>query len=101
MRTPGNVQQAPFVCVVPNSSATTPARPLLFGHGLFQDATAVDTIALLAPVSNAVICGTNFTGMSQEDLVNDAKVSSNLSRFPRSPTACSRGSSPSRSWVGR
>jgi hypothetical protein len=82
VRTAGNVQQAPFVCVVPNTSATTPARPLLFGHGLFQDYTAVDSIALFAPVSNAVICGTNFTGMSQEDLVNDAKVSSNLSRFP-------------------
>ena len=59
-----------------------PARPLLFGHGLFQDATAVDSIALFAPVSNAVICGTNFGGMSQEDLVNDAKVSADLSRFP-------------------
>jgi hypothetical protein len=82
VRTAGNVQQAPFVCVVPNTSATTPARPLLFGHGLFQDAAAVDTIALFAPVSNAVICGTNFTGMSMEDLVNDAKVSSDLSRFP-------------------
>jgi len=82
VRTPGNVQQAPFVCVVPNSSATTPARPLLFGHGLFQDATAVDSIALLAPVSNAVICGTNFAGMSMEDLANDAQVSSDLSRFP-------------------
>ena len=82
VRTPGNVQQAPFVCVVPNSSATTPARPLLFGHGLFQDATAVDSIALLAPVSNAVICGTNFAGMSMEDLANDAQVSADLSRFP-------------------
>ncbi len=82
VRTAGNVQQAPFVCVVPNTSAATPARPLLFGHGLFQDAAAVDTIALFAPVSNAVICGTNFTGMSMEDLVNDANVSSDLSRFP-------------------
>lgn len=82
VRTQGNVQQAPFVCVVPTTSGTTPARPLLFGHGLFQDATAVDSIALFAPVSNAVICGTNFGGMSMEDLANDAKVSSNLSRFP-------------------
>ena len=45
VRTAGNVYNAPFVCIVPNSSATTPARPLLFGHGLFQDYTAVDTIA--------------------------------------------------------
>ena len=82
VRTAGNVYNSPFACIVPNTSATTPARPLLFGHGLFQDYTAVDTINLLAPVSNAVICGTNFSGMSQEDLVNDGKVSADLSRFP-------------------
>ena len=82
VRTPGNVYDSPFACIVPNTSATTPARPLLFGHGLFQDYTAVDSIALLAPVSNAVICGTNFSGMSNEDLVNAGNVSADLSRFP-------------------
>jgi hypothetical protein len=82
LRSPGNVQQARFVCVVPNASAATPARPLLFGHGLFQDASAVDTIALLAQVSNAVICGTDFSGMSAEDVPNAALVSADLSRFP-------------------
>jgi hypothetical protein len=82
VRTAGNVQKARFVCVVPTSSAATPARPLLFGHGLFQDETAVDAIALLAVVSNAVICGTNFTGMSNEDLPNAGAVSADLSRFP-------------------
>ncbi|MEA2364105.1 MAG: hypothetical protein QOD71_3250 [Thermoleophilaceae bacterium] len=82
VRTAGNVQQARFVCVVPNTSATTPARPLLFGHGLFQDASAVDTIALLAPVANAVMCGTDFSGMANEDLPNAGVVSADLSRFP-------------------
>jgi hypothetical protein len=82
VRSPGNVQQARFVCIVPNTSATTPARPLLFGHGLFQDASAVDSIALLAQVSNAVICGTDFSGMSNEDLPNAGMVSADLSRFP-------------------
>ena len=42
VRSAGNVQKARFVCIVPASSATTPARALLFGHGLFQDETAVD-----------------------------------------------------------
>ena len=32
--------------------------------------------------SNAVICGTNFTGMSSEDLPNAGVVSADLSRFP-------------------
>jgi hypothetical protein len=82
VRTAGNVQRARFVCVVPNASAGAPARPLLFGHGLFQDASAVDSIALLAEVSNAVICGTDFSGMSAEDVPNAAVVSADLSRFP-------------------
>ncbi|MEA2454254.1 MAG: hypothetical protein QOI45_516 [Thermoleophilaceae bacterium] len=82
VRKPGNVQKARFVCIVPASSATTPARPLLFGHGLFQNETAVDAIAALAVLSNAVICGTNFTGMAEEDLANAANVSGDLSRFP-------------------
>jgi hypothetical protein len=83
VRIPGNVYEAPFVCVVPTTASTTPARPLLFGHGLFQDATFIDSIALFAPVSNAVICGTNFSGMSKEDIPNDATVSADLSRFPQ------------------
>jgi hypothetical protein len=82
VRTPGNVYAAPFVCIVPSTASATPARPLLFGHGLFQDASFVDSIALFAPVSNAVICGTNFSGMSHEDLANAAQVSEDLSRFP-------------------
>ena len=83
VRTPGNVQQARFVCIVPSSaSPAAPARPLLFGHGLFQSASAVDAIAVLATVTNAVICGTDFSGMSSEDVQNALSVSGDLSRFP-------------------
>ena len=83
VRTPGNVQQARFVCIVPSSaSPSNPARPLMFGHGLFQDASAVDTIAPLASVANAVICGTDFSGMSAEDISSAAAISTDLSRLP-------------------
>ncbi|HEU0025138.1 MAG TPA: hypothetical protein VFQ12_10920 [Thermoleophilaceae bacterium] len=82
VRAAGNTYQAPFVCIVPDSSATTPARPLLFGHGLFQDESAVDAIALLAPVANSVMCATKFSGMSLEDVANAGNVSGDLSRFP-------------------
>jgi hypothetical protein len=82
VRIPGNVQQARFVCIVPSSSASTPARPLLFGHGLFGSADTVDSVAALATVTNAVMCGTDFSGLSQEDLQNDATVSGDLSRLP-------------------
>ena len=83
VRTAGNVQQARFVCIVPASaSPSNRARPLLFGHGLFQDASAVDTIAPLAAIANAVICGTDFSGMSAEDVPNVASLATDLSRLP-------------------
>jgi hypothetical protein len=83
VRTPGNVQQARFVCVVPSTaSASSPARPLIFGHGLFGSASAVDGVAALATIANAVICGTDFSGMSAEDVPNAIAISKDLSRFP-------------------
>jgi hypothetical protein len=91
VRTPGNVQQARFICIVPPSSASTPARPLVFGHGLFQDATAIDSIGALAPAANAVECATEFSGMSNEDVPNAADVSRDLSRFPTLPDRLQQG----------
>jgi hypothetical protein len=77
------VQQARFACIVPASaSPSNRARPLLFGHGLFQDASAVDTIAPLAAIGNAVICGTDLSGMSAEDVPNVASLATDLSRLP-------------------
>jgi hypothetical protein len=83
VRTAGNVQQARFVCIVPASaSPSNRARPLLFGHGLFQNASVVDTIAPLATIANTVICGTDFSGMSEEDIPNAASLATDLSRLP-------------------
>jgi hypothetical protein len=83
VRTPGNVQQARFVCIVPSSaSPANRARPLLFGHGLFQNASIVDQAAPIAMGANAVMCGTDFSGMSTEDVPNALSVSGDLSRFP-------------------
>jgi hypothetical protein len=39
-------------------------------------------IAAVAPVANAVACGTDFTAMAAEDVPNAAAVSRDLSRFP-------------------
>jgi hypothetical protein len=83
VRAPGNFQQARFVCIVPASASTTNrARPLLFGHGLFQNASIVDQAAPIAIGANAVMCGTDFSGMSSEDGPNALSVSGDLSRFP-------------------
>ncbi len=83
VRTPGNVQQARFVCIVPSgASAANLARPLIFGHGLFGSGAAVDGVSALATVANAVVCGTDFSGMSSEDVPNALAISGDLSRFP-------------------
>lgn len=83
VRTPGNVQQARFVCIVPTSaSPSSRARPLLFGHGLFQNASIVDLAAPIAIRANAVMCGTDFSGLSSEDVQNALSVSGDLSRLP-------------------
>jgi hypothetical protein len=83
VRTAGNVQQARFVCFVPAlASPSNRARPLLFGHGLFQNASIVDQAALVAVRANAVMCGTDFSGLSSEDIPNALSVSGDLSRLP-------------------
>jgi hypothetical protein len=83
IRTAGNVQQARFVCIVPTSaSPSNRARPLLFGHGLFQNGSIVDQAAPVAMLANAVLCGTDFSGLSSEDLPNAFSVSRDLSRLP-------------------
>jgi hypothetical protein len=83
VQTPGNVQQARFVCIVPNSaSASNPAKPLLFGHGLFGSAADVGATAPLAVAAHAVICATDWSGMSSEDIPNALAVSQDLSAFP-------------------
>jgi hypothetical protein len=83
VRAPGNVQQARFVCFVPSSATpSNRARPLLFGHGLFQNASIVDAASPVAVRANAVMCGTDWSGLSSEDVQNAISVSGDLSRLP-------------------
>ena len=80
VRRAGNVQQAPFVCIVPNTSATTPARPLLFGHGLFQD----------APPSTRSPCSRRSRTPSSAAPTSAACRRRTWSTTPRSPRDLSR-----------
>src|SRR5829696_813741 len=79
-RAPGNVQVERFICLVPNAAEN--ARPLIFGHGLFGGAEAVLPVAPLAAAANLVVCATDWSGMSSEDLPNVFNLSRDLSRFP-------------------
>jgi hypothetical protein len=75
---------ANFVCIVPRSVLTRgPARPSLYGHGLLGDASQVAGGAqqALAFEQNIMLCATDWSGMSTEDLPNDVAILADLSHF--------------------
>jgi hypothetical protein len=81
---PGNMAAAPFVCIVPRSVLTRgPARPTLYGHGLLGSANEVTggTQQNLAFEQNLMLCATDWSGMSSEDLPNDVAILADLSHF--------------------
>jgi hypothetical protein len=60
---------ANFVCTVPTSgTGENRARWALFGHGLLGTAEQTVDIGNLAAAVNSGFCGTDWIGMSQEDL---------------------------------
>jgi hypothetical protein len=75
---------ANFVCIVPRSVLTKgPARPALYGHGLLGDASQVTggAISALAFEQNILLCATDWSGMSTEDLPNAVSILANVSHF--------------------
>src|SRR3954447_14335026 len=81
---PGNMAAAPFTCIIPRWIETNgPARPSLYGHGLLGSGSQVTggPIQDLANEQGFVLCGTDWSGMSQEDLPNVATILADLSRF--------------------
>ena len=84
LRIPGNMAAAPFTCIIPRAVLTQgPARPSLYGHGLLGDGGQATGGAnqALASEHNIVSCGTDWSGMSTEDLPNVALLLADLSRF--------------------
>ncbi len=69
----------------PRSRArAAPARPSLYGHGLFGSAGEVSSSgqAELANTYNFVLCATDEIGMSSSDIPNTIGMLSDLSSFP-------------------
>jgi hypothetical protein len=89
VRSAGNVQVDRFICLVPEAGSN--GRPLIFGHGLFGGAEAVLGLAPLVAASNFVVCATDWTGMSEEDLPTAFDLSEDLTRFPRLPDRTQQG----------
>ncbi len=84
--TPGNTQVAPFTCDVPRSAAPShPARPSLYGHGLFDDDSELFSryVEAMAGEHNFVFCGTEWLGLTDrtDDLAAGAKAFADASNF--------------------
>jgi len=79
-RLPGNTMQARFTCNIPRSAVTDggggnpvvaePARPSMYGHGLFGDYTEVHTgnVRQLGTENNVITCASDWIGMSEDDV---------------------------------
>jgi hypothetical protein len=94
VRLPGNTMQARFICNVPRSATPdTPARPSLYGHGLFGDAGEVraDNVEQLGDEQDVLVCGADWIGMAEEDIPNALLALQDLSRFPTLPDRLQQG----------
>ena len=83
VRIPGNVQAASVVCNIPHSATPeNPARVAPYGHGLLGEAGAVDGVATrVGAEHNISFCGTDWSGMSFEDIPNVATILLDAGRF--------------------
>jgi len=87
-RTPGNVMKARFICNIPQSAvqggAVRKLRPALYGHGLFGDASEANArnVRQLGNENGVLVCATDWSGMSEEDVPNAAGILQDLSKFP-------------------
>jgi hypothetical protein len=82
------VWPANFDCIVPVSATTGPgesARPSLYGHGLFGDASEVASgpQRSLSQAHDIVQCATDEIGMSESDIPSVVQALQNLSAFPK------------------
>jgi hypothetical protein len=93
-RIPGNTYEAAFICNIPRSATPThPARPSLYGHGLFGDAGEVgaDNVEQLGNENDVLVCAADWIGMSENDLGNALGVLQDLSNFPTLPDRLQQG----------
>jgi hypothetical protein len=94
---------ANFECIVPRDVISSgspaaggsvyPAHAMLYGHGLLGSADEVTSGAQehLANEHDFVICGTNWLGLSEDDVGTDAGILSDISLFPTLPDRGQQG----------
>jgi hypothetical protein len=80
-----NTIKANFVCNIPRSAShAAPARPSLYGHGLFGSATEINSGPLeqLSNEHDIMLCATDWIGMSRNDIPTAIGILQDLSGFP-------------------
>ncbi len=94
---------ANFDCIIPrdvissgspaSGGSVYPAHALLYGHGLLGSAGEVTSGAQehLANEHDFVICGTNWLGLSEDDVATDAGILGDISLFPTLPDRGQQG----------
>ena len=94
---PGGVLHAVFSCLLPRAAdpspaspgqTVKPARPVLYGRGLFSEATGVQDshgVIETAQADDMALCSTNNLGLDAASELADAGVISNLSTFATIP----------------
>lgn len=73
-----------YICNIPESADKSPARPSLFGHGLFgsPESVAGGYMTAFADSHNFALCATTQIGLSGKDLPRAATVLSDFGKFP-------------------
>jgi hypothetical protein len=82
---PGDVDRANFECEIPRSAtAAHPAKPGVYGHGLFGSAAEVteSSVPQFSDAYDYVFCGTDWVGLSSSTLALAVSVTGNFNGFP-------------------
>lgn len=81
---------ADFQCNVPHSvlgegDAVTPARPVVYGHGLLgsRDEINASNIDAMTNEHDMIYCATDWEGMSEEDVLTALGILQDMSKFPQ------------------
>jgi len=85
VRLPGNTYTQPFACQIPHwVRENGPARPALYGHGLFGTHGEIGQGQLrqLSDRHGFVFCATEWDGMDTDDVPNAGRILLDLSEFP-------------------
>ena len=85
------VVDVPFLCAIPHiafadaADGSSGTQAVVVGHGVFGSRTTVTDVGFGAELTNALFCGVDWWGMSNQDIPSAIRQLSDLSVFPELP----------------